>query len=429
MGVCLPAAATDQPAPLFSDALLTQAVAEKAPRWKGTPGQRYREMKEVFALHLTALAAHRAPQRTIAGTTLADDVAQKILSFLRSGGPDADGFSREPEAYGGLGGWTHSAAAHTLLLAKRTPEIWRHFSADDRHRADLVMHALAVAAHFTLEDGNDYPVAMDGVSIIYKSWNPNITEGYADVIIAASLYFGADELDTFFTAFDFDAFVTELRAVHFHNILRGWTHTPAIRDLVMRGGEFTGPGGPPPKSGGTTGRGHGVRHPFHYRGWPLSQPWEIYRLQANLMFSRNVRTQVTVTGDNRTHLMQRATRAEFSPWEGQMGMLLEFETTDWNGMRSSLGYAFEGAMIHLGTAATLRVLGEWRDDAAGRDIERRMSVGIADLMFKAKEGYRGWSLGLERLNWLEQDLQPMGSDYIFPLWTELFSPAPEPTWK
>ena len=70
----------------------------------------------------------------------------------------------------------------------------------------------------------------------------------------------------------------------------------------------------------------------------------------------------------------------------------------WNGVRSSLGYAYEGAMILLGTAATLRVPGKWRDDAAGRDIERRMSVGIADLLFKAKEGYRGWSLGIERLN-------------------------------
>lgn len=108
-----------------------------------------------------------------------------------------------------------------------------------------------------------------------------------------------------------------------------------------------------------------------------------------------------------------------------MGMMLEFEITDWDGLRTSLAYGFEGAMIHLGTAATLRVLGEWRDDAAGRDIERRMAVGIADLMFKAKEGYRGWSLGKERINWLEQDLQPLGSDYIFPLWTQLF-PPPEP---
>ena len=143
------------------------------------------------------------------------------------------------------------------------------------------------------------------------------------------------------------------------------------------------------------------------------------------MFSRTVRTQIIINGENRSRLLQRATSATVSPWEGRMGMCLEFEISDWDGLRTSLAYAFEGAMIHLGTAATLRVLGEWRDDPAGRDIERRMAVGIADLMFKAKEGYRGWSLGKERINWLEQDLQPLGSDYIFPLWTQLF-PPPEP---
>ncbi|WP_438479940.1 hypothetical protein [Oleiharenicola lentus] len=422
-------AATETKKP-FSDELLARAVQEKAPRWKGTPGQRYREMPETFALHLTALAAHVEPDRKIAGTTLAASTAEKILSFLRSNGPDADGFTREPEAYGGLGGWSHNAAAQTLLLAKRTPAIWGKFTADDRHRADLVMRALAVAGHFGFDDENDYPVLLDGVSISYKSWNPNITEGYVDILVAASLYFGADELNAFFATFDFDRFVGELKAANFLNIVRGWTHTPAIRELLMKGGQFTAPGGPPPlKFGGTIGYGAGVRRPFTYRGWPLSAPWEIYRLQANVMFSKTVRTQITINGENRSRLLQHQTKAVLSPWEGRMGMCYEFETTDWDGLRTSLTYAYEGVMVHLGTAATLRVLGEWRDDAAGRDIERRMAVGVADLIFKAKEGYRGWSQGRERLNWLEQDLQPMGSDYIFPLWSELFPPAPEPSVK
>ena len=413
------------PAP-FSDELLARAVAETGPSWKGTPGRRSGNLPGIFAMQLVAVATHLEPGRRVADTTLAAGFVEKLRSFLRNDGPDADGNTREPDASGGIGGWTHNSAAQCLLLARRTPAVWDALTPDDRHRADLLMHALAVAAHFNLDDANDYPVILDGISLYHKSWNPNITEGYADVAIAASLYFGAAKLDAFFQSFDFDAFIAELRAVKFHNIVRIWTHTPAIRELLMHGGAFTSPGGPPPvKLGGVTGTGAGVRRAFRYRGWSLAQPWEIYRIQADRQFSKTVRSVVTIDGENRTRLLQRASSAVMSPWEGRLGMCVEFESTDWDGFRSSLTYAYEGTMIHLSVAATLRVLGEWRHDETGRDIERRMAIGVSDLMFKAREGYRGWSLGKERINWLEQDLQPLGSDYVFPLWTQLF-PPPEP---
>jgi hypothetical protein len=108
-------------------------------------------------------------------------------------------------------------------------------------------------------------------------------------------------------------------------------------------------------------------------------------------------------------------------------MCAEYEATDWDGVRSSSAYAFEGSMLQLSVAATLHTLGEWRDDASGRSIAQRMAVGIGDLMFKAREGYRGWSLGQERIVWLEKDLQPLGSDYIFPLWTDYLSRNNAPT--
>src|SRR4051812_31834125 len=263
-------------APPFSTELLQKAVQEPAPRWKGTPGQRYREMKPTMALQLVAIAAHAAPQRAMAGKTLGDSLAQKLQSFLRSSGPDAEGHTREPECEGGLGGWTHNAAAQALLLAKRTPAVWEKLTPDDRRRADLLMHALAVASHFTLDDDNDFCTLLEGVSITQKSWNPNITEPYADIALAASLYFGAKELDAFFLSFDFDTFVAELKAANFLNIARNWTNVPKIKELMMSGGEMVGPGGPPPvKLGGVIGHGAGVKNTFNYRGWGLDHPWEI----------------------------------------------------------------------------------------------------------------------------------------------------------
>lgn len=408
----------------FSDELLAQAMRAEAPRWKFTPGRQSGNLPDTFALQLTAVAAHVTPDRKIAGETLAANVTAKLRTLLDGAGPDAEGHTREPDAVGGIAGWTHNAAAQILLLAKRTPAIWNSLAPAELQRADLIMQALAAAGHLMTDDDNDYHTRIDGIGLQHKSWNPNIAEGYVDIMAAASLYFGAKELDEFFLRFDFDAFVARLKEANLLNIYRCWQHEPAMRKLFMHGGPYTNRHSPAPSQPeGVPGRGAGIRNAYSYRGRTLDQPWEIFRTQCDRMYAKSVRTIVTVDGENRSRLLQRVSSATLSPYEGRMGMCYEFESMDGLGMRTSLTYAFEGLMINLGTAATFRVLGLWPDDLAGRDIERRMAVGVSDTMFRAKEGYRGWAGGKETIAWLEKDLQPLGSDYIFPLWSELFPPA------
>lgn len=401
-------------APKFDPELLTRAVAEKPPRWKFIRGTRYRELPETFAMQLVAIAAAGHPNQPIGDTTLAKSLATKIQFFLRNDGPDADGNTREPEAQGGIGGWSHNAAAWSLLIAKRTPEVWTLLTADDRHRADVLMHALAVGGHFTHGDANDYHVLLDGISWYHKSWNPNHIEGYAGVMIAAAAYFGPDELNAFFRNFDYATFRQELIDLQFQNILQTWENEPAMAGLLMQGGDYQRPNRPP-------GHGRGIRQDFTYRGRTLHQPWEIYQTQADRLWSKAVRTQVNIHGDAHGRLLQQRTDATVSPYEGRMGMIYEFEAMDNAGLRTSLGYAYDCVMIHLGTAASFKALGMWQDDATGRDIEQRMAVGMADLIFKANEGYEGWANG--RVSSYDiTDLQQNGSDYIFALWHGLFSP-------
>ena len=419
---CWLAAVSSRAAP-FSDELLSQAMREDAPRWKFIPGIAYSELKKVFALQLTAVAAHQAPDRQVAGQTLAASVEAKLRTLLDGSAPDAEGHTREPEAVGGIAGWSHNAAAQTLLLAKRTSAIWSALSVDERARADLIMQALAAASHLMTDDDNDYHTRIDGVGMQHKSWNPNIAEGYVDIMAAASLYFGPTELEHFFLEFDFDVFTAKLKAAGLLNIYRCWNHEPAMRRLFMSGGAFTNGKSPAPSQPeGVSGRGAGIRNPYSYRGRTLDQPWEIFRTQCDRMYAKSVRTIVIIQGDNQSRLMQRATAATLSPWEGRMGMCYEFESMDGLGIRTSLSYAFEGLMINLGTAATFRVLGLWPDDPSGLDIERRMAVGVSDVLFRANEGYRGWAGGKETIAWREKDLVPLGCDYIFPLWQELFPP-------
>ncbi len=412
--------------PTLPPELVELAVRTKAPHWKFVDHQRMREMRETFALQVTAAAAFQAPEQVVDGKTLATHLAEKLRFFLVTPELYPDGSTREPEAQGGIGGWTHHVPAHALLLAKRTPAVWSQLSADEKARADLLMQALALAAHFCLDDDNDYYLLLDGYSLFHKSWNPNHVEGYVGAIISASLYFGPDELNAFFRGFDFDRFIARLEAARFLNIKRCWTWNPAIRDLMMNGGSVAVPAKQVLAQGVVT-RGAGVRNDFTLNGDTLHQPWLLHRGQALRLFSKAVRTVVHTGTGYSSGLMQRASAATESPWEGQMGMLHEFESTDWDGLRTSLGYAFEGAMIDIPTAVTLKLVGEWRAAEGGDMLERRMGVGMGDMIFKAREGYRSFSQAKQReYNW-DEHLLPMGSDFIVGLWQTYFAPPPPPS--
>ncbi len=406
--------------------LIELAVRTKAPRWKFVEMTRIREMRETFALQVVAAAAFQTPEAVVDDKTLATHAAEKLRFFLVTATPYPDGSTREPEAQGGIGGWTHHVPAHALLLAKRTPAVWAQLNADEMARADLLMQALALAAHFCLDDDNDYYLLLDGYSLFHKSWNPNHVEGYVGAIISASLYFGPEKLNAFFKTFDFDKFIARLDAANFQNIKRCWTWNPAIRGLMMNGGPVAVPAKQVLAQGVVT-RGAGVRNDFTLNGDTLHQPWLLHRAQAVRLFSKAVRTRVTANSEFTSSLMNRASAATESPWEGQMGMLHEFESTDWDGLRTSLGYAYEGVMIDIPTAVTLKLVGEWRAAEGGDLLERRMGVGMGDLLFKAREGYRSFSQAKPReYNW-EDTLLPMGSDFIVGLWQTYFAPPPPPS--
>ena len=430
LAVTLPLpAATSRPT-LPAD-LVALAVRTPAPRWKFVDHQRMREMRETFALQVAAVAAFQAPDTIVDGKSLATHLAEKLRYFLVTETPYPDGSTREPEAQGGIGGWTHAVPAHALLLAKRTPAVWVQLSADEKARADLLMQALALAAHFCLDDDNDYYVLLDGYSLFHKSWNPNHVEGYVGVIISASLYFGPDELNAFFKDFDFDRFLARLEAAletaaNFQNIKRCWTWNPAMRGLMMHGGTIAVAARQTIAQGVIT-RGAGVRNDFTLNGDTLHQLWLLHRAQALRLYAKAVRTRVTANSEFTSSLMHRASAATESPWEGQMGMLHEFESTDWDGLRTSLGYAFEGVMIDIPTAVTLKLVGEWRADHGGDLLERRMGVGMGDMLFKAHEGYRSFSQAKPReYNW-DDTLMPMGADFIVGLWEVYFAPPPPPS--
>jgi hypothetical protein len=83
-------------------------------------------------------------------------------------------------------------------------------------------------------------------------------------------------------------------------------------------------------------------------------------------------------------------------------------------------------MIVIPTAVTLKLVGAWDARRGGDLLERRMGVGMADLLFKGKEGYLGYSQAKFYETHWEKNLAPMGADFIVGLWQTYFAPPPPP---
>lgn len=379
----------------FSQPVIDAAVAEPLMTFVNTPGNELQNapMERAKAVFYLALVAHHDPDaRATDDTLVRARLVQQLKNFAVGG--------REPNANGSLSGWTHGSIACALALAKHTPAVWSQLTSGDVERLDWIMRALAVAGHFSFDDDNHYLTGLGYEGNFNKNSNPNYREGYVGVVIAASLYFGATELNDIFLDFDYDAYIAKFTQLGFVNILARWNHDD-VGDILMDGG---------PLSFGGSGRGSGagVRNTFTYRGAGLDDPFGLFKKLADYMYGSDdtasaalypVATAVLdgLVIDGATYSYTNGTAT--SPHLGEPGMALELRgyqgSTQSPSPRSSLKYAADGWNNSVSTRATIEALGRWQasgEAAAFRDdVEARMRVGSDDLIFKNAAGFVGWS--------------------------------------
>jgi hypothetical protein len=309
------------------------------------------------------------------GTLVASRLVASINNMVAGG--------NEPDANGGLEGWGHNDIAQALALV-RSDSIWSQLSASTQSKVNLVMQALAIAANYDFNDANNFKADLDGPCKFDKTFNPNYRNGYLNVMLAAGQYFGAANLNSFFTSFDFTSFTSQLQSAGLTNILAAWNGRGT---LLMSGG-----------SDGCGGSGSGVRVAFVYGGVPLSNPVGIFDQLANFTYSDTV---ISVNGP--AHIHDNTT----SPYQGQQGMEHEFNSTDSGGLRSDALYAYEGWMNSISSRTTLTLLGSWGCGTQQTQIRQEMAVGSGDLLYKLQHGYDSFSLGASRL---VTETQPAGTD-------------------
>lgn len=382
----------------FSQARIDAAVAEPLMTFVNTSGNELQNapMERAKAVFYLALVAHHDPEARATNNTLVrEQLIRQLKNFARGG--------REPNANGSLSGWTHGSIACALALAKHTPAVWNdpELGAGNIERLDWIMRALAVAGHFSFDDDNDYRTGLGYEGNFNKKSNPNYREGYMGVVIAAALYFGSDELNQIFLNFDYNTYIAKFTQFGFTNILARWNHDN-VGSILMNGGPITV---------GSTGYGNGagVRNTFTYRGVGLDDPFGLYKKLADYMYGSDDTASVAIypvsprvnDGLVINGVVKSYTNSSVpSPHIGEPGMAFEFRAYQGSAQnpspRSSISYVADGWNNSVSTRAMLEALGRWQGPggeaiALRDDVEARMRVGSDDLIFKAVNGFVGWS--------------------------------------
>ena len=336
--------------------------------------------KEAYSLYLNALVASIEPDKS--------RVVDQFLTQLRY----VIGAGHEPNAGGGLNGWTHCAVAQAFLLVKKTPEVWGKLSEDEKNRMDWIMKAMAVTGHLGFDDANDYKTSLHCDDNFNKKWNPN-HRLYLFVVLSAAAYFGPEELNAIYTSFNYDEYMKKFNEYGFTNIKATWSCYD-WKNIFEKGGKYISP-----KTKTEMGTGTGVRHPFVYENIPLVNIAEIYAAGAEYNYSEKVFDGIK----GKSWTLNNGK----SPFLGQMGMMKEFNSNDAAGKRSSLGYCEQNFCSYTVMLLTLKVLGYWTDSERCRKMEKLMYVGNEDFLYKTKMGFHSFSKGkgedtpkFETVKWL-----------------------------
>ena len=367
--------------PDFTQSTIDAAIDCKNVGWTAEEGNVHGAEKTAQSLYYLILAARfdSDAAHSTSGTTCIASAKQKI-EFLVAGG-------NEPFASVGPY-WGHAILASAFTLAKKTPAVYDVLTDDTKARMDCIMSALAIAGNWGYNDVNEYETGFDLRGNFGKAWNPNFRNAYLSVIISASMYFGAEELDEIFKSFSYDTYISKFETYGFTNMQSKWQTLDNAKTLMENGGAID-----------SLGSGKGVKHKFQYtytdNGYNATYgSGDLVGLFASLVdftYAWKVRSDYgTPRGADYAYILSGAE----SPFQGQMGMLREFAASDSKGIRSDLSYSYSSWAILVSVYTNMKLLGGWDSSTdAMKKLDQRMFVGNEDLLFKMENGYHSYSNG------------------------------------
>jgi hypothetical protein len=297
-------------------------------------------------------------------------------------------------------------------LVRMTPRVWGQLAKEEQDKVDLLMKAALVASAFTTSDAGakaGKPVALDGDTNLARGWNPNFQEGMIGMMVVGPVYFGGGPAaHKVLDAYDHDAFVAQLKAAGLSNTYDTFNWKAAH-----------------PESGAPDGKAIAAAvKDYRYMGLDLSDPMELYYRLTVHTYGAKVNAGLG-GGKGLNGAGMIASGAEGLPNLGKDGMLLEFDSRDAGGPRSSMGYAYDGFRPNLTNHVVLLAGGYWKAGPKADECLARLNVGITDLFYKLEHGYKDYSKGKGSTEVF--DIQKPYWNFVCPrsLWEDVVKPYHE----
>ena len=356
------------------------------------------------ALYLLALQEHENP--------LDGPVRERVLEHLRTVVQEnrAPDFNLAPY-------WHHTLLTATIALVRDTPSIWKHVDSELEERLDVMMKAFAYMASIGTSDDNNYKTGPSMKGNYGKTWNPNYRMANVPEIIYATSYFGGNDftngstkMNEMLKSFDeneYNFMIGKFEEYGWNTALSYWTTEGKVRDsdgkqgadaktMLISGGWVVCDDTPTATTiwvdGGT---GAGVNNggkDYLYQGVPLSNPGGIVEKLITHNYSGGAVESdhyYDVDGDGVKERVAWIVDNSISPYQGQMGMMLEFAS----GNRSSTGYCshdFILSTVILSSAKALKIYDIKNDNPA---LFQMVVVGNEDFLYKNEIGYQCYSTG------------------------------------
>lgn len=350
------------------------------------------DTNDPFNAHrVAALAWHAA-----AGVQTHD---AKLLAHLKS---LAGGGSPSLKLESGYGAQQATGPLAAIAMSRYIPRIWNALTSTERNKLALLVESALYAAAFTVGENSPYAnsggkneMSLRGDTNTGRDWNPNYRFGQSSHIGIAAAFFAADGdpsqiLKQKCDSFNFNNHLSALQNSGLSNTYKTWNRSnwsgaPTASEIqsVIRG--------------------------FRRYGVTMAGWWDIIISDANRTFNRTSNTGLN-GGQGIGGFGKIAQGASGLPTLGQMGMATELDASDGGGPRSSLDYAWGGAIIAFPTWAALIVAGlvnRNRSDVIAH--WNRMRVGREDILYKWQQGYLNYSNGRGRGHWRMD--APAGSNY------------------
>lgn len=276
----------------------------------------------------------------------------------------------------------HITGAYTIL---KDTSFWNStLTSTERNKITLLMKAALIASAYTTADATytGSVTALDGDTNLHRTWNPNYREGMFGGMIHATVFFGGTAaVNNILNTYDHDAFVAELVAA-------GLTNTHETFTWAQNHAGSGAPSGSQIESNIAN---------YRYNGQPLKEPMgQLYDLTVNT-YSKNVNCGLNGgAGINWNGTATGIIHAGCGslPNSGQLGMLLEFDSSDANGARSAAWYAYDGLRPNLTNHVVVLQGGYWQAGSQADTIVGRLDIGITDMEYKLQQGYRGYAKGV-----------------------------------